>query len=91
MIQEEHDNSERLTDKIEEKTGIEPKDILRSPLEPPKVKDNRPASDRQKNLFLYGLLIILFGLVLIPVGVLAPLIVGIIGVLVLAYSVLVRV
>ncbi|MGH7237751.1 MAG: hypothetical protein ACREGF_04410 [Candidatus Saccharimonadales bacterium] len=56
---------EKISEKITEKTGYEPGELLKAPVEPPgKVKNPRPASNNQKTAIISGVILIIIGFIL---------------------------
>jgi hypothetical protein len=77
---------------LEKRTGYEPKELLKSPVKPPKNKDKRPPTDKQKSTFITGLFIVLAGLLLFSlVGIYGEAFLVVVGLGVIAYSVLFRI
>ncbi len=77
---------------IEQKTGIAPKELLKAPAEPPKIKDKREPTDKQKSTFIMGVFIILAGLVAYSLlGLYISAFIVIVGLGVVVYSVIFRI
>ena len=77
---------------LEKKTGYEPHELLKAPVKPPKSKDRRPPTDKQKSTFIMGLFIILAGLLLFSlVGIYGTAFLVVVGLGVIGYSVLFRI
>ena len=76
----------------EKKTGIDPKQLLKAPSEPPDIKDKRPPTEKQKSTFIMGLFVILAGFLLYPlIGIYASAFVVLVGLGVIVYSVIFRI
>ena len=86
------DDNKEDKSKVEEKTGIEPKELLKAPVEPPKIKDKREPTEKQKSTYMIGLFVILAGLLLYPLGgIYVSAFVVVVGLGVIIYSVIFRI
>ncbi len=75
---------------IEKATGIDPKDLLKAPIEPPNIKDDRPATNKQKGYFFLGIAILLIGAAFFAFSIYFAVAVGLIGLAIIIVSVLIR-
>lgn len=84
---------EKFSEKVTEKTGYEPGELLKAPVEPPKeVKDPRPASNNQKTAIISGVILIIIGFILWgALSFWAFVVLAFAGVILIAYGGMVRI